>query len=237
VIDDLRIANIMMDGAIVTEPTGLQVAAAHRGYVWLEVETRGRAAHGSRWWEGIDANRQMGRVLGALDGLAGELVKRTPHPLVGPPSLHTPLIQGGSEMSIYAERCVLQIERRTVPGETPGGVEGEIQAVLDKLAADDAQFQGSVRVWFARPPFETRLDSALLPVIREKAAVVLEAPGEVGGVAFWTDAALLGEAGIDTVLIGPTGGGLHTGVEWVELESCAQLAEILAETARAYCSK
>ena len=232
----LRIDNHRIDGAIVTEPTDLRVAAAHRGYVWLEVETSGKAAHGSRWWEGRDANRLMGRVLNALDGLADELVKRKPHPLVGPPSLHTPIIQGGSEMSIYAARCMLQIERRTVPGETPQGVVKEIQALLDELAVSDAEFKGTVKAWFDRPPFEAKPDSLLLPILLSQSSLVLEEEYPATGVAFWTDAALLAEAGIDTLLIGPQGDGLHTTQEWVELESCAKLAEILVNTARIYCA-
>lgn len=234
-LDKMRIANIRVDGAIVTEPTDLFVAAAHRGYAWLEVETRGRAAHGSRWWEGIDANRMMARVMIGLDELATELTRRPAHPLVGPPSLHTPLLQGGSEMSIYADRCTLQIERRTVPGETSEGILGEIQAVLDHLSLQETSFQGSVRAWFERPAFEAKSQSELLPLLLAQRDLVIGTPAPAGGVAFWTDAALIAEQGIDTLLIGPVGGGLHTTEEWVDFESCLRLAEILVGTAQAYC--
>jgi len=234
-INQLRIANIRVDGAIVTEPTDLQVASAHRGYAWLEVQTQGRAAHGSRWWEGLDANRMMGRVLVGLDSLAAELTQRSPHPVVGPPSLHTPVIQGGSEMSIYADSCTLQIERRTVPGETLQGVVREIQDVLDRFAGQDDRFRSNLRAWFERPAFEAAPDSALLPVLLDQRQQVVGTYAPASGVAFWTDAALLAEQGMDTLLIGPSGAGLHTAEEWVELESCCQLAEILARTAMVYC--
>jgi acetylornithine deacetylase len=236
VIDHLERVGYRLDGALVTEPTELIPAAAHRGYAWLEVETRGQAAHGSRWWEGRDANRMMGRVLGGLGELADALAGRPPHPLVGPPSLHTPLIRGGSEMSIYAARCRLQIERRTVPGETPQGAAAEIQAVLDRLAQADEDFQASLSLWLDRPPFEARPDSQLQPLLLAQAEAVLGRPVEVGGIPFWTDAALLARAGAEVNLIGPSGGGLHTGLEWVELDSCLNLAEILVGTARAYCA-
>lgn len=234
-IEHLRIANNALDGAIVTEPTGLKIAAAHRGYVWLQLETIGRAAHGSRWWEGIDANRMMGRVLVELDDLAADLIQRPAHPLVGPPSLHTPLIRGGREMSIYADRCTVQIERRTIPGETPAGVTAEIQSRLDQLAAEDGRLKANLQAWLDRPPFESRPGSELLPVMIEQTGVVLGKAAAVEGIPFWTDAALLSAAGADVALIGPVGGGLHTDEEWVDLNSCVQLAEILAFTARQYC--
>jgi len=78
--------------AIVTEPTELDLCIAHKGFVWLEVETLGRAAHGSRYFEGIDANMRMGRFLGRLDRFEEELRSRLPHPRVGPPSLHAPTV-------------------------------------------------------------------------------------------------------------------------------------------------
>ncbi len=77
------IANVKVDGAIVTEPTSLKICLAHKGYLWIEVETTGRAAHGSRFNEGVDANMRMGRFLGELDQLEQELRARSPHPLVG----------------------------------------------------------------------------------------------------------------------------------------------------------
>jgi acetylornithine deacetylase len=82
------------------------------------VETFGRAAHGSRYQDGIDANMRMGRFLAELDKLEQELRQRPPHPLAGPPSLHAALLQGGSAPSIYADACRLRLERRSIPGET-----------------------------------------------------------------------------------------------------------------------
>ena len=235
VIEVLRREKALPDGAIVTEPTELQIAAAHRGFAWLEVHTTGRPAHGSRWWEGVDANRMMGRVLVGIDALASELTSRSPHLQVGPPSLHTPVIQGGSEVSIYAASCKLQIERRTVPGESDAQVQVEIQAVLDRLAQADPVFKASLKLWFSRPAFEARPDSDLLPALQRARGQVLGEAGQTGGVAFWTDAALLAEAGVDTLLIGPVGAGLHTPDEHVDLESCRALAEILALAAEGYC--
>ncbi|MFW5749075.1 MAG: M20/M25/M40 family metallo-hydrolase, partial [Chloroflexota bacterium] len=142
------------DAAIVTEPTGLRVCCAQRGFVWIAIETIGRAAHGSRYMDGIDANAMMGRVLVALDAYGRELLQRTGHPLLGPPSVHVPLIQGGTSQSVYAAHCRLEIERRTVPGDSPTSVLAEVQAIIDRLAAEDTQFRATVTRLFDRPPYE-----------------------------------------------------------------------------------
>ena len=137
-----------MDAAIVTEPTELQLCLAHKGFLWLEVETTGRAAHGSRFDIGIDANMRMGRVLNELERLEQELRRRPGHNLTGPPSLHAAIIQGGTEISVYSASCRLQIERRTVPGESQDQVVAEIQDILDRLAAADPTFEARVNPFF-----------------------------------------------------------------------------------------
>src|SRR5439155_25708027 len=132
------LGSIRTDAAIVTEPTSLRVCRAHKGYVWLEVAVDGRAAHGSRFEEGIDANLRMGGFLTALAGLERELRRRPPHPLVGPPSLHAAVLEGGSGLSTYAARSAVRIERRTIPGETEAGVVAEIAGLLGHCLAEGA---------------------------------------------------------------------------------------------------
>jgi len=224
-----------VDGAIVTEPTSLQLCLAHKGFVWLEVETRGRAAHGSRPDLGIDANLHMGRVLAKLEALVRQLELRPPHPLVGTASLHAATLQGGTGWSTYAAHCALGIERRTVPGETAVACEAEIQAILDELAAADPDFDGAVRTVLDRPPFEARQDGALVRRVSAAVESVLGAPPVIVGETPWMDSALLAEAGIDCVVIGPHGPGAHADEEWVDLASVESLARILALAAASYC--
>lgn len=228
---------IRTDGAIVTEPTELGLCLAHKGFAWIEVEVRGRAAHGSRFDEGIDANLRMGRVLTALEDLERELVARPPHPLVGPPSLHAATVAGGTGWSTYAERCVLGIERRTVPGETGATALAEIEAILERLRRDEPGLDAAARVVLERDPFEAERDEVLATSVTAAATNVLGGPPTRQGVAYWMDAALCGARGIDTVVIGPVGAGAHAAEEWVDLESCGQLAEILARAAIAYCGE
>jgi acetylornithine deacetylase len=224
------------DGAIVTEPTDMHICRAHRGFIWFEVETIGRAAHGSRYNEGIDANMRMGRFLAELEKLEQELLHRQPHELAGPPSLHAALIQGGTEISKYAERCKLTIERRTVPGETVEAATAELQEIIDRLAEQDSSFKATVKATFWREPFEVESDVEIVRIIDKVLNERLGHHPEHTGQTFWTDAALLAEAGMETVLLGPTGYGLHSAEEWVEMKSVVDLAHVLAETAIQYCS-
>jgi acetylornithine deacetylase len=227
---------VRADAAIVTEPTELDLCLAHKGFTWIEVTTRGRAAHGSRFDEGIDANMRMGRFLGELADLERELRQRAPHALVGPPSLHAAVLQGGSGTSTYAASCRLEIERRTIPGETGATVAAEIREISEKLARDNPDFDCTVRTMMERDNFEVPPDAPIVQVAARHAAAVLGRHPAIIGASYWMDAAFLAAAGIETVVIGPAGAGAHADVEWVELSSVVELARILAGTAAEYCA-
>lgn len=224
------------EGAIVAEPTQLQLVVAHKGFVWLEVETLGVAAHGSRPDLGVDAIVKMGPVLAGLETLQQALQSRSPHPRLGHASLHASLIQGGQELSTYPERCVLSIERRTLPGDTPASVEAEILAIIQRQSQVDPAFQAVLRTGLSRSPLETPEEAAIVQAVSTAAAGVLSRPPELTGVAYWTDAATLHAAGIPSLLFGPSGGGAHAVEEWVDLDSVVACAEVYLETARRFCA-
>ncbi len=232
---DHLVKTVTADAAIVTEPTDLQLCRAHRGFIWYDIDSIGRAAHGSRYQEGIDANMRMGRFLAKLDGLEKDLRQRTPHPLAGPPSLHASKLHGGTEISIYAAHCHLEIERRTIPGETLAQATTELQQIIDQLADEDETLHMTVKPTFLRNPFEVAEDAVVSQTVAAAIERRLRTPPNHIGQTFWTDAAILSEAGIETVLVGPTGHGLHSAVEWVDVQSTIDLAHILAETAVNYC--
>lgn len=227
--------HIKVDGAIVTEPTALDVCLAHKGYLWIEVELTGRAAHGSRFNLGIDANMKMGAFLHELARLERDLRARPPHPLVGPPSLHAAMLSGGSGLSTYAAQSTLRIERRTIPGGTEAQAVGEIQEIVDRLSASDPDFHAAVRASFVRDPFEVSPGTAIVKAVDGAAEKVLGRRAAHIGDTPWMDAALLQAAGVETVVFGATGAGAHADVEWVELASVEKLTEILAEAALDYC--
>ena len=223
------------DGVIVTEPSDLNISLAHKGFIWIEIKTQGRAFHGSRPDMGIDANMMLGRVLGRLDALSQELATRPAHALLGNASLHAAVIKGGKAWSVYSAESTLQLERRTLPGETVELASAEIQTILDDLSAQDPKFKATMRIELVRDPFEVDPNVALVQTLTEASAAVLGKAAPQIGQTFWADAAFHAAAGSDTVLIGPIGDGLHSAEEWVDLDSVVQLAEILARTAIAYC--
>jgi acetylornithine deacetylase len=224
------------DAAIVSEPTEERVAIAHRGFVWLDVEAKGRAAHGSRPDLGVDAIAKMGRVLVGLEELDRSLRASPSHELLASGSLHASLIEGGQELSSYPDRCLLRMERRTIPGETAEHVEAEVRGVIEQASGVDPDLRAEARVTFSREPFEVSADEPIVQAVRARAAEVLGEEPPVVGVPFWTDAAVLSHAGVPTVLFGPIGDGAHAVEEWVDLDSAARSAEVYLAVARDLCA-
>jgi acetylornithine deacetylase len=231
---DALVTRWRADAGVVTEPTDLDIAVAHKGFEWSEIDTIGRAAHGSRPAEGIDAIVHMGRVLSGLEALDRALQSGRRHPRLGSASLHASTIDGGQELSSYPDRCTLQVERRTLPGEPEGALASEVGALLSRLAEQDPAFTGRARTLFSRPPYE--IDAAHpLPGLLASAARGVGCRADTIGMSFWTDAAVLGGAGIPSVLFGPVGAGLHGVDEWVDLPSVQKCRDALMQLIRAWC--
>lgn len=220
---------IAADAAIVTEPTALAIGIAHKGFAWVRFETGGRAAHGSDYREGRDAIAAMGHVLGELRRLESNRLIQHRHPLLGRPSVHAAFIEGGEGLSTYPSRCVLQVERRTLPGETGADIEAEMLEVLQRGGG------GRVEVFFFRPAYEVSHDAPIVQALSFAGSHVLGARPPLIGLAPWMDSAILGGAGIPSVIFGPAGAGAHAAEEYVELESAVRCAEVLAATAVEFC--
>jgi len=213
---------VRADAAIVPEPTELQLAIAHRGFVGFELETHGVAAHGSRPDLGVDAIAKMGHILVALERLDERLRSGPAHPLAGTGSVHASLIDGGQELSSFPARCRLTAERRTIPGETQADVEHELHG----LAGD-----ATVRVIASREPYEAPREHPFVELVARVAGT-----RDLVGAPFWTDAALIAGAGIPTVLYGPAGEGAHAEVEWVDLASLERVRDVITRTAAEWCA-
>jgi acetylornithine deacetylase len=220
------------DAAVVAEPTDLAIGIGHKGFEWVLVETHGIAAHGSRPDDGVDAILMMGRVLAELDALERALMAGPRHPLLGRPSLHASLIGGGRELSTYPDHCTLSVERRTVTGEGPGSLLREVEAILARLREADPRFRAEARSSFERPPYLTPDGHPLPRHLRES----LGRATTVGAMSFWTDAAILGGAGITSVVFGPGGAGLHGLEEHVRLDEVLACREALVSLARRFCA-
>jgi len=223
------------DAGIVIEPTQLGLCVAHKGFVLLEVEAHGRAAHGSRPDLGVDAIAKMGAFLVQLAAHDQRLRQGEGHALLGTGSAHASLIRGGQEFSSYPAHCTLGLERRTIPGESPESVEQEMAALIDRVRSSDADFAAGQRTVLAREPFAVNPDAAIVQLLRRKAGEVLAREPALVGQGGWMDSALMARAGIETVVFGPSGEGMHAETEWVDLESVRQCAEILRATAAEWC--
>lgn len=229
------VGRVTADAAVVTEPTALQLCVAHKGFIWLDIETTGIAAHGSRPDLGVDAIAKMGRILVGVEELGQRLLANPTHELLGSGSLHASLIGGGQELSSYPDRCLLQVERRTIPGETPDLVEGQLQDVVAAAVAADPTIQATVRRGLIRDAFEVPPDAPIVATLRRHAADALGQEPNVIGKTPWMDSAILSAAGIPTVVFGPGGAGAHAIVEWVDLAQVQQCYEILLATAEEFC--
>jgi len=222
------------DGAVVTEPTDLAIAVGHKGFEWLEVQVFGRAAHGSRPSEGEDAILRLGRVLTRLEALDAELQSRQPHPLLGTGSLHASIVAGGRELSSYPDQATLQLERRTLPGEPVSAGLREVEQICESLSGEDSRFRARGRQMFARGGYEIPPDHELSRAL-VAASTARGGRPRITGASFWTDAAILGHAGIPSVLFGPGGEGLHSTEEYVVIDDVLHCRDALVELALRFC--
>ena len=225
---------VVTDAAIVAEPSNLDLVIAHRGFALAEVTVHGVAAHGSRPDLGVDAIAKSGRFLTALEDLALRLAAGRPDPLVGTGGVHASTITGGIEYSTYPDRCSISVERRTVPGEDASTTDAELREILTQIAAADPAFRFDLAVTAERPPFAADPDSAVAHAVTTAFREVTGAEPRRRGEAFWTDCALLGAAGIDTVMFGVDGAGAHAATEWVTLSSLHTVTRTLTRTITSY---
>ena len=212
------LASYTADAAIVTEPTELELIVAHKGFVWVEIEVEGRAAHGSRHEEGVDAIVKAGPILTGIGELDASLAART-HPLLGRGSVHASMIEGGAEMSSYPGRCTIGLERRTLPGETQAQVEAEVERLLDG--------RGTSLTTLVREPFSVAEDAEIVRAVSAAAG-----GPKLAGAPYWADAAFISAAGIPTVMYGASGTGAHAVEEWVSVDDSVTVTRGLIDVAR-----
>ncbi len=212
--------------AIFLEPTEENIGVAHKGFAWFEIEVVGKAAHGSRPEQGVDAILPLRAALAELDRIANELRSRPADVLLGHASLHGGKIEGGTELSMVPAYARLQWERRTLPEEGPDTVDGESERVAHAVANLAGGHEVKARKIFMRPPYRTPPGADVVGRIQAAS------PGSQRvGLSFWADSALMGLAGIPSVLFGPIGHGAHAVDEWVSLKSLARVGAVLSKVA------
>lgn len=226
---DADAASARPDGAIVLEPTDLEVTLAHRGFAWYRVEYEGVAAHGSQPERGVDAiDRALDGML-ALRALSEELAARPRHPLLGTGSVRVATVDGGSDAATVADRCVLVVERRTLPGEPDPG--GELERALA------ASRPVRVVPLVARSAMEADPDARIARAVVDAVERSTGRAAVRRGDPWWTDAGLVADAGIPVVLVGPVGGGAHADEEWVSTASLETLVEAVGRVITRFCAR
>ena len=216
----LAASGLKADLAIVGEPTGLRVVTAHKGNIWLRLETQGRSAHGSRPELGRNAIHSMARIVDALEvDYAAQLRKRR-HPVLGPGTVNVGAICGGTQPNIVPDSCVIRVDRRTLPGETETAVLRDLRQFLAQRG-----LKASLASEKSAPCLAMETNPAL-PLVRQ----FMRCAGQTkpAGVHYFCDAAVLAEAGIPSVVFGPGDiAQAHTADEWISLRSLERARAIL----------
>lgn len=226
---DALVTAIKPDAAILTEPTDVQICVAHKGFAWLTLTTYGKAAHGSRYTEGVDAITHMQHLLKMITTLEEKVFVDDLHPLLGRNSVHASLISGGLGLSTYPDQCNLQVEHRYLPDLHAAEIVQLWQDEIDDLTKSIAGFKASVRLDFERPGYEIEQDAPIVQTVHQAFSQVMGTEPRYMGMYAWLDSAILGRAGIPTVILGPGGAGMHSAVEYVHLEDVFACAAIIAQ--------
>jgi acetylornithine deacetylase len=218
----LAASGFKADLAIVGEPTRLELVTAHKGSIYLEMKTTGKAAHGSCPELGRNAILEMARVVEWLETDYARHLGKHRHPLLGPATVNVGTIRGGGQTNIVPAHCSITIDRRTIPGETENSVCREVKTFLRQkgLAAElDCVREAPCH------PLET---DARLPLVRQ----LLECVGQKhpAGVKYFCDASVLAQGGIPSVVFGPGDiAQAHTDDEWISLSSLERAKDMLVK--------
>lgn len=227
-------SGIRADAAIVTEPTQLAICTAHKGFVWADLDVRGVAAHGSRYDIGVDAIALASLVVADLEQYQHRVLATRAHPLLGRPSLHASFIRGGQGLSTYPDRCTVQYERRTIPGEVPGDFARELAEAVARVRATRPELDAVVIPGFSQDPNEVPESHAIVQALA-RALAAEGAPAPIVGLACWTDAALFTAAGIPAICFGPGDIALaHAREEFVPVREIEVATTVLTSVIRSW---
>ena len=221
---------IPFDAAIVGEGTDVHICRACKGNLRFKIVTRGLAGHSSRPWEGRNAIAAMAEVISCLERKLPPLYEKKRHPLLGPPTLNISLIRGGKLINIVPDYCEIQLDRRTLPGESFEDVRREIDDCLRELLESHPEYEVEVEEPFGVDyAMEVEEDAYIVRTATAACDAIL---GEhcVEGGYFSCDATKFPRAGIPAVVLGP--GSIlqaHTDDEYIPLADLVKAAEVYAQ--------
>ena len=232
---DHLVKNLKADGAIMAEASNFMITIAHKGFVWAEINTKGVAAHGSDFQSGVDAITKMGKVLTEFEDLGSTKFKQMVHPLVGIPSMHASFISGGLGLSTYPDKCSLQLERRTIPGESLESVKEEIESIFQKLSEEDTKFSKEYSIIFDRNPMEVSPKEKVVQALKKSVIDIVGKEPKYVGSGGWMDTQILTDAGIPAIAFGGSGQGAHGPVEYVKIDSMVKTAQVFERLIPEFC--
>jgi succinyl-diaminopimelate desuccinylase len=220
-------------GAIaIPEPSGLDLYTAHKGALWVRIETRGQAAHGSRPDLGVSAIYHMQRTLGRIAATDWDAPT---HPLLGKPTLNVGTIEGGTSTNMVPDRCEITIDFRTLPGQSHEELVARFEGLLDELRAADETYRASMEVVTDRPAVSTPTDHPFVETAQEVGRNLWGEAMAPAGASYFTDASVLGPASggdLPIIILGPgEEEQAHQTDEWVGVESLARVARFYAALA------
>lgn len=216
------------DEAVVLEPTELAIVHAHKGTLWFEVEVQGLAAHGSNPDRGVNAVTAMMRVVEALQQQVAMARTRHRSELLGSPSVNIGIVRGGTSINIVPDRCVIEVDRRTLPSEDNADILSQVRGVLEDLKGRGLLTGHAVRPIKEGLPFETTASSRLVRRLAAGCASV-GVPGRTEGAAWYSDAGPFSRSCREVAVFGP--GSIkqaHTVDEFIDLENLALGRAVLA---------
>jgi acetylornithine deacetylase/succinyl-diaminopimelate desuccinylase-like protein len=221
----LSASGCQADLAIVGEPTRLQIVTAHKGSLWLRLETRGKAAHGSCPHLGKNAVHEMARIVDLFEsGYARQLLQRR-HPLLGTPTINIGFVQGGTQPNIVPALCVAGADRRTIPGETERSVLAEMNAWLRRHGLRAALTSDKLSHCL---PLET---DPRLPLVKKFLQTARQK--RLAGVDYFCDASILAQGGIPSIVFGPGDiAQAHAADEWIAQKSLEAAVALLLKFLR-----
>jgi succinyl-diaminopimelate desuccinylase len=222
-----------ISGLVIAEPTRMEVVVAHKGALWLEITTHGKAAHGALPDQGYNAITAMNRL---LDRLVSYQPIFRPHALLSSPTLNVGTIQGGVKTNVVPDRCVLTIDLRTVPGQKHETLVQDVQGIIDALGREDAAFQASLRVVNDRPAVETATEDPLIQTAMRIGGEQFGRSLTPAGIGYYTDASILTPGfGVPTLICGPGDERLaHQVDEWVDLSAVHTAVRFYAALAQTF---
>jgi acetylornithine deacetylase/succinyl-diaminopimelate desuccinylase len=242
----LRSCIKLPDAAIVGEPTDMEICVGHRGLEWFEFSFIGKTVHGARQKEGINAIRKATMFINRLeDDLIPRIEKKTPHPIIGSPSMNYGLIKGGTQPSTVAGDCILQLDRRWIPGENFRDVVQEYQQIIDELGAEDPQFKADMKVMessymdaqYIHEPMDTDPQEPIVKITEKGIEEVTGEKGVVRAFMAWSDGGLINYYGkVPTIVMGPGEiESAHSATENIKISTLVPAVRIYASIACDFC--